>query len=525
MRPIRVLVLVLVAACASAQSLSTAYFGSSGLAGNMFDVVAVQPVRLDALDVDLDPGTWTVQVWRVTAGGTFLGHENDPAAWTLLGSSTVVSNGANVPTPLPIVLDTPLLAGQTLGLYVTVTGPNVMNSAGGTAPGAIAAQNADLQILVGKIVAYAFGPSFAQRVWNGTIHYTPAGSGTLATVTSAGQGCYWRPASVYEQMPIASYDLGQRTITWVPAGTGYAIVDTLPGAFVQPTTAAQPVAPGQATGQQALPISTPFPFPGGTTTTLNVCTNGYVGADVGNPLDWSPTGAELIAFPRTTWACWGDFDQTEPGSGPILFEEIAGVAYATWLGVASYNSPGTANTFQLQFEPATGIVRLVLVGIATAALPSWLVIGYSPGGPSIDPGSQDLSVRFAAGGFVVPAADEQPLAVVASTRPVTGTTWSLAVANVPASAVLGVAIFGATDPGLDDLAPLGLPGCGLRAALDLLVPFVPTGAAAAYGLALPSSPALVGRDLHTTAAVFTSPPANAFGAVTANGLHGRAGDL
>lgn len=259
-------------------------------------------------------------------------------------------------------------------------------------------------------------------------------------------------------MPIASYDLGARTITWLPSGGGYAVVDSLPGAFVPPSAAAAPVAPGQQLGQQAMPLSAPFPFPGGTTASLNVCTLGYVGADVGNPVDWSPTGVELLAFPRTTWACWGDFDQTEPGSGPVLFEEVAGVACATWLGVASFNSPGTVNTFQLQFELATGIVRLVLVQIATSALPSWLVIGYSPGGPNVDPGNQDLSARFAAGGFVLPAGDELPLAVAATTRPVVGTTWSLAVAAVPASAVLGVAIFGATDPGLDDLAALGLPG-------------------------------------------------------------------
>lgn len=59
----------------------------------------------------------------------------------------------------------------------------------------------------------------------------------------------------------------------------------------------------------------------------------------------------------------------------------------------------------------------------------------------------------------------------------------------------------------------------------MLTPFVPSGPGAAYGLALPSGPALVGLDLHTTAALFTSPPANPFGALTANGLHGRLGTL
>lgn len=521
----RTILSLLAAGSAAAQSLSTVYATSTGLAGNMFDVVAAQSARLDSFDIDVDAGTWTVEVFRVSAGGSFVGHESNPAAWTLLGSAMVTSNGQNVPTPLPIVLDTPLLAGQTLGFYVTVTGPNVMNSAGGPTLGAIAAQNADLQILVGKTVQYPFGLSFPPRVWNGTIHYTQAGAGTFGTVATVGQGCYWQHASFYEQWPIASFDLGPRTIAWQPNGSGYTVVDYGSGAFVPPSPAAIQVAPGQLDGQQAMPLSSPLAYPGGFTSTLNVCTKGYIGADVGNPIDWSPSGPELLAFPRTTWACWHDYDQTAPGSGQILFEEVAGVAYATWNGVMSFNSPGASSTFQFQFDLATGMVRLVLGPMALAALPSWIVVGSSPGGPSVDPGNQDLSARLAAGGFVLAAADQPPLAVAASTRPITGSTWTLAVGNVPPLGVLGVTIFGATDPGFDDLAAIGLPGCGLRATLDLVGTFAVAGPSYGYGLVLPNLPTLVGLDVHTTAAVFVNPHPNPFGALTANAIRGRIGDL
>ena len=42
----------------------------------------------------------------------------------------------------------------------------------GTAVGDVAAQNSDLQILVGAGVNYPFGALFTPRIWNGTIYYT-----------------------------------------------------------------------------------------------------------------------------------------------------------------------------------------------------------------------------------------------------------------------------------------------------------------------------------------------------------------
>ena len=45
------------------------------------------------------------------------------------------------------------------------------------------------------------------------------------------------------------------------------------------------------------------------------------------------------------------------------------------------------------------------------------------------------------------------------------------------------------------------------------------------GLALPGSTALAGLVLYTTTAVFQSPPSNAFGAITSNGVAGTLGTL
>jgi len=111
----------------------------------------------------------------VTGGGTFVGKENTPSAWTLVGSATgVVSNGPGVPTPLPINLSWPMTAGTTQGFYVTVTNGLYLNYSNGTAVGAVAASGGftgELQILEGTGNNYPFSTVFSPRVFSGTFHY------------------------------------------------------------------------------------------------------------------------------------------------------------------------------------------------------------------------------------------------------------------------------------------------------------------------------------------------------------------
>jgi len=153
-------------------SLGTTFAANSGQAGNMFDLVAINDVSICGFDVNLDPGTWDLEVYTVTGGGTFIGKENDPSAWTLAGAATgVVSNGGNVPTPLPIGLMVSLAAGSTQGFYVTVTNGAAMNDLVGTSPGAVFAADANLQILEGAGKTYPFGATFSPRVWSGAVHY------------------------------------------------------------------------------------------------------------------------------------------------------------------------------------------------------------------------------------------------------------------------------------------------------------------------------------------------------------------
>ncbi len=152
--------------------LSTPFNSNNGQSGNMFDVAALKTIEVQAMEVNFD-GTATFEVWY--KAGSYVGSETNQAAWTLAATATgVVSNGANVPTPLPATLSITIPAGQTYAFYVTTTGSSI-NYTNGTTVGAIAASNADLQIKEGIGNAYPFGSIFTPRVWNGTLIYERCG--------------------------------------------------------------------------------------------------------------------------------------------------------------------------------------------------------------------------------------------------------------------------------------------------------------------------------------------------------------
>lgn len=119
------------------------------------------------------------------------------------------------------------------------------------------------------------------------------------------------------------------------------------------------------------------------------------------------------------------------------------------------------------------------------------------------------------------------LSLAPITRPRLGTNWDLEVADVPATTLFGVHFFGSSDPGIADLAPLGMPSCDLRASLDVVLgPWLPSGTTFGYSLPIPGAPAsLIGIDIFTQAMTFAVPPPNAFGAITSTAVRGTVGDL
>lgn len=75
-----------------------------------------------------------------------------------------------------------------------------------------------------------------------------------------------------------------------------------------------------------------------------------------------------------------------------------------------------------------------------------------------------------------------------------------------------------------DLTGLGMPGCLLRVAPDLLTVLPAVGSTAPWTLQLPANAAFLGWSLVAQGAAF-DPPANAFGVVVGNALELRLGGI
>lgn len=183
-KPFLIGVLFVLPTSAFAQfSLTTTYAGGNGQAGNMFDVVALNTVTITNFDVNIDPGTWNMEIYVITGGGTYINDVSNPAAWTLVGSANgIVSNGENIPTPCPIPVNVTIPAGNTQGFYVTVTNGTSINYTNGTTTGAVFVQDSNIQVLEGHGNPYPFSTTnYNPRNWNGTIHYTAGDLGVSAT--------------------------------------------------------------------------------------------------------------------------------------------------------------------------------------------------------------------------------------------------------------------------------------------------------------------------------------------------------
>ena len=371
-----------------------------------------------------------------------------------------------------------------------------------------------------------------------TYEWSPV-AGTLATNTTLGAGCVSAYNSFYElfaNAAPAATALSGNTLQLIPAGTGYQAV-WLPGtasALFVPPVAGTSLATGDDGVVTYNATTGSFPTPQGPQTSFLVSGNAIVawgGATMDYPgtNSYTPTAGGFLNSTLGGIYAWHDYNVSEVGSGLILAEEIGGTLYLTWNGVESYSNPAGANpsTLQFQLEYATGIAKIVFVsidGATTSTFSTAHLVGVSSPGASQDPGSISLATASSAQLLTVNP-EVLPLAVAATSRPVTGTNWNLSVNNIPATGAIGVSVFGVSDPGINDLFFLGAPGCGLRASLDATSAFIVTGASQPYALAIPNSPTLINFNLYSTAAVFQFPAVNAFGAITANGVQGMIGDL
>ena len=522
-------------------SVTSSSAGGNSNDGTMFDVVNISAnaITIGSFDQAFAvPGASNMSIY--TKAGTWNGFESTPAAWTLVGSDPAVVHGA-----FPAIDGVAIPVGVTIGsaatqaFYITcdAPSPNVAYTNGVGQVGAVIASNADLLVRGGVGKAYPFGTTFglptAGRPWIGRVHYCPAGPGTLlATNATLGVGCIRKYTSFYEYFPNppTGFDLSNTSITMTPSGSGYAV--TSAGAFLPVGSTSTPATiavgddvevPVQLTAMGAFPTST------GPVTSLTVCSNGFVSAGFGNGVNWAPVVSEFLGAPVSCWRCWHDFSNVLGGS--IKYEQSATVSVITWDHVRNFGGTGPLDdsTWQLQFYPS-GVVVFAFATMSTATSAAIgagaaYLVGYSPGGPSLDPGSIDLSATLASGSITAYDADLAPLALAATSRPVINTNWNLVVSDIPTTGVFGVSLYGIADANIPDLSFLGLPGCQLRCTLDLIDgPWLVTGTTKSYGTAIPNDPTVLDFHLFTQAAVWLVPAQNAFGAITSGGVNGRIGD-
>lgn len=150
-----------------ADSITTTFAGGNGCGGgSMFDVVSTVPIEVTSFDQNLigGPGP-SVPVSVYYKVGTFAGFETNSGAWTLLGSTTVTSQGEGNPTPVPIGgLSIP--ADTTYGIYVNA---NVRYSNGSNTY-----DNGTVTLTNGTGLCNLFSGTNSNRVWNGTMYYDAA---------------------------------------------------------------------------------------------------------------------------------------------------------------------------------------------------------------------------------------------------------------------------------------------------------------------------------------------------------------
>ncbi|HZN41321.1 MAG TPA: hypothetical protein VFD82_21115 [Planctomycetota bacterium] len=459
----------------------------------------------------LDPLTGVLTLVGTIAGALITGMDVDATGrlWALNFSGSLTELDKNTGLALGPPIPTTVINFQSLsinpagvwyGISTLTDSLYTIDPSTGTCT--LVGPNTGTQFVKGMVIAASPAPGFA-------------------TNQTLGFGCGKQSASFYESFGAATgFDLDNSVLTMLPAGGGAYIVLNSIGAFLPVGTIATPISLALTDDSEVVQTFTTGTFPGATS--FNICSNGYVSIG-SNGTSFTPDVPGFLNATNTAWRSWHDFNPAIPGSGQVKYEESAGAIVVTWDGVWDFGgaSAANANTLQMQFYPSG---QVTFAWGTMSHLGNGHLVGYSPGGNSLDPGNTDLSA-LGAGVITLTGADVAPLQLTAATRPVLGTSWNLTTGSVPATGVIGLDIFGVADPGVLDLAFLGMPGCQLRTTLDVMNAWIVGGPTHNYSFAVPALPlSLVGFQLFTQSLVFQVPPVNPFGAITSNGIKGTLGD-
>ncbi|MCA8964109.1 MAG: hypothetical protein KDC48_04455 [Planctomycetes bacterium] len=337
-----------------------------------------------------------------------------------------------------------------------------------------------------------------------------------------GYGCY--DSMFYEFFSAASSaDVSNTALRMQPNGMGGYDVFPIPLNYVAPTSAPS----GQVDDglvQFTLPFS--FPFPGGSTTDVQMCTNGFIWLDpTQTSTDFSPSASEMTTLaPRlaVAWTDWNASPTSTSGGGSLNFDIDPSnqIVYLTWNGIAAYGWTSTYggpvySTFQAKMF-SDGSVEYHYVSVNNPYPIRDMLIGLKPDAAThVDPGAIDISTINI---ISTVAGTDAGLRLAITGVPATGSSVSFDTSNIPATALLGGTLV-ALLPGTGvDLGFLGMPSCrqyvdlGTSATLGLLF----SGPTGSLNFNIPNDPAYIGLPIYGQSIAIV-PGVNTLGAINSNG--------
>jgi hypothetical protein len=192
------------------QSITTLFSGgNSGTTTwtNQFDLMVHNPAGITLIGVEVNcentrsagvGSPFVLNVWRTALGGTHVGNETNPAAWTAVTTGQGISRVMGAPTPVD--LDDLWLAPGSYGIAFEYLGTAMAYTNGNGVNQTYS--NADLTLTLGSSTTGRFGlPMYTPRVWNGTLQYLngsarwwpfgegcPGSAGTPTIAPAAGSG-------------------------------------------------------------------------------------------------------------------------------------------------------------------------------------------------------------------------------------------------------------------------------------------------------------------------------------------------
>jgi hypothetical protein len=431
-------------------------------------------------------------------------------------SGDVVCSAASGSTPndwvIDITLQTPFVYDPTggLDLCLDVTAPNAPSPTGVPNMAASSSFTRDLARRVSTASpgsATGSASSFAS-----VIKMDYIAPGDLAAATPYGAGCNDTALSFYENLGVQNWDLSgtagsPNSFRMTPTGTGYSVTPGSNGWF---TPASADLALTDDSLSAVQPLGFTFPYPGGSTTDIKVCSNGFVWLDTTQTAaTFAGTPARLLGEAPRLAPLWHDMNPASGGTVHFDVDPSGTAAYATWLNVPRFGSTTEFTTCQVAlFADGSAEFRYEACDVGPG------IVGFSLGGGANDPGNFDLSADIP----FTTEADQFPLTLANVNRPKINATFNVEVRNIVATAGVAGINFGLIQqtPAVD-LAFIGAPTCELLTGIALSMPLTVTGSTEAVAFAIPNDPTMNGAHLYSQAFTFAT-GVNQGGIVLSNGL-------